>query len=179
MEKNFIMTAFGKDRPGIVADVTEVLYKNGCNLKDSTMTRLADEFTLIFLLSGQNDDLEERLSKECRRLEIEKGLSAFIRPVEIDQPEPTAGKIHIIDVEGLDHAGIVYNISKFLSDNKINIENLTSKRTFSPESGAGLYSMKIEVMVPAGVSLSDFEKGLDQVGNELNVDIMQYIKYIS
>lgn len=36
------MTAFGKDRPGIVADVSQVLYENGCNLEDSTMTLLAD-----------------------------------------------------------------------------------------------------------------------------------------
>jgi len=26
MEKKFIMTAFGKDRPGIVADVSQIIY---------------------------------------------------------------------------------------------------------------------------------------------------------
>ncbi|MDH3961719.1 MAG: amino acid-binding protein, partial [Desulfuromonadales bacterium] len=35
------MTAFGKDRPGIVADVTSVLYETGCNLEDSTMSMLS------------------------------------------------------------------------------------------------------------------------------------------
>ena len=40
MEQKFIMTAFSKDRPGIVADVTEVIYENGCNLEDSTMTNM-------------------------------------------------------------------------------------------------------------------------------------------
>jgi glycine cleavage system transcriptional repressor len=33
MEKKFIMTVFCKDRPGIVADVSQVIYENGCNLK--------------------------------------------------------------------------------------------------------------------------------------------------
>jgi glycine cleavage system transcriptional repressor len=171
MEKKFIMTAFGKDRPGIVADVAEVIYESGCNLEDSTMTRLADEFTLILLLSGQGDDLEEKLGKECRRLEIEKNLSAFIRSVEVDQPAPRPGNFHTIRVEGLDQAGIVYKTSKYLADNRINIENLTSKRAFSPESGGAIYKMKIDVLIPDTVSMNDFEKGLDRIENELHVDI--------
>ena len=70
MEKKFIMTAFCKDRPGIVADVSQVIYENGCNLEDSSMTSLSDEFAIILLLSGREEgDLEEQLSKGCRRLE--------------------------------------------------------------------------------------------------------------
>ena len=47
MEKKFILTAFSKDRPGIVADISEVIYENGCNLEDSTMTSMLDEFAII------------------------------------------------------------------------------------------------------------------------------------
>jgi formyltetrahydrofolate hydrolase len=47
MQQRFIMTAFGHDRPGIVADVTQILYENGCNLEDTSMTLLAGQFTLI------------------------------------------------------------------------------------------------------------------------------------
>ena len=54
MENRFIMTAFGQDRPGIVADVTRLLFENGCNLEDTTMTQLADEFTLILLFTSQD-----------------------------------------------------------------------------------------------------------------------------
>ena len=171
MEKNFIMTAFGKDRPGIAADVTGVIYESGCNLKDTTMTRLADEFTLILLFSSQEENLEEKLMRECRRLEIEKGLSAFIRPVGSGRRDPAGGSRHTIRVEGLDHAGIVNKVSRYLADNGVNIENLTSKRTFSPESGAALYAMKIEVLVPDTVAMDGFENGLDLIGAELNVDI--------
>ena len=171
MKKKFIMTAFGKDHPGIVADVAKVIYENGCNLDDSTMTRLEDEFTLILLLSGQGDNLKEQLHKECRRLEIEKKLSAFIRPVEVKRPVSRPGNMHTIHVEGLDQAGIVYKISKFLAENQINIENLTSKKTFSPESGGAIYQMEMEVLMPDTVSLDDAEKGLSRIENDLKVDI--------
>lgn len=46
MLKKLVLTTFCKDRPGIVADLSEVIYKNGCHLEDSTMTRLAGKFAV-------------------------------------------------------------------------------------------------------------------------------------
>lgn len=171
MEQQFIMTAFGKDRPGIVADVTEVIFENGCNVEDSTMTRLADEFTLILLLTGKGDDLESRLNKECRRLDIEKKLSAFIRPIDGEPPAAVAGRRGTINVEGLDQAGIIFKISRYLADNGVNIEHLDSRKSFSPESGAALYTVEIEVTIPESVDVDAFEKGLERIGDELNLDV--------
>jgi glycine cleavage system transcriptional repressor len=172
MEKKFIMTAFGEDRPGIVADVTQLIYENGCNLEDSTMTRLSDEFAMIFLFSGRGEDLEERLSKACRRLEREKGLSAFFKPVE-SQPgkRKKAFFTHTLHVEGIDHAGIVYNVSKYLAEHDINIANLSSRLRFSPESGTAIYTIEMQIEIPEGTSMENLEKGLVRVGDELYVDI--------
>ncbi len=172
MEKKFIMTAFSKDRPGIVADVTEVIYENGCNLEDSTMTSMLDEFAIILLFAGKGDHLEEHLSGDCRRLEKEKDITAFIRPVEAESREKQDYfTSKTIKVEGIDQTGIVFKISRFLANNHINIENLTSRRTTSPESGTALYFMEIKVQVPDSISLEQLENGLSQVGEELNLDI--------
>ena len=172
MEKKFIMTAFCKDRPGVVADVTQVIYENGCNLEDSTMTNILDEFAIILLFTGKGDSIEDRLLNDCRRLEREKGITAFIRPVEAkDREKPLPFFTKTISVEGIDQAGIVYKISRFLADNNVNIENLTSQRTISPESGTAIYSMEIKVQIPEKISLEQLEKGISQVGEELNLDI--------
>ena len=173
MEKKFIMTAFGKDRPGFVADISRVIYENGCNLEDSTMTGLADEFALIVLFSGREEGgLEEQLAIDCRRLEREKGISAFIRPVSSETSEPKeVFSSHTLHVEGLDQAGIVYNVSKYLADNNINIANLNSKIDYSPESGAAFYTMEIKIEISKGASLDNLEQGLAQIADELNVDI--------
>ena len=172
MEKKFIMTAFSKDRPGIVADLTEALYENGCNLEDTTMTSILDEFAIILLFSGKGEGLEERLLRDCRRLEKEKGITAFTRPVEVKEKKtqiPFFKKT--INVEGIDQTGIVYKVSRFLADNNINIENLVSQRITSPESGTAIYTMEIKVQVPEKFSLEQLEKGLSQVGEQLNLDI--------
>jgi glycine cleavage system transcriptional repressor len=173
VEKKFVMTAFCKDRPGIVADITETIFENGCNLEDSTMTSMLDEFAIILLLSGKGDGIEKQLIKDCRRLEREKGITAFLRSVEVkDKKSRKKFYTKAINVDGVDQSGIVYKVSRFLADNNINIENLTSRRLISPETGTAIYSMEIKVQVPEKISLEQLEKGLSQVGEELNVEII-------
>ena len=176
MLKKFVLTAFCKDRPGIVADISEVIYKNECNLEDSTMTNLAGEFAIILLFSplfaGKETDLEGKLSMECRRLEREKGITAFIRPVSHAERKSKADYYaKSLHVEGQDQAGIVYKVSRFLADNDINITSLNSEVKFSPESGTAIYSLSLSVEIPQNVSLQTVEQRLNQIGDQLNVDI--------
>lgn len=173
MEQKFILTAFGKDRPGIVAEITEIIYENKCNLEDSNMGRLADEFTLILLLTGNSkDDLQDRLSRECRRLEREKDIFCFIRPLDFQQPDNgNRNNLHTIEVEGVDQAGIVYKVARLLAAENINIETLNSKKKFSPNSGTAMYVMNITATLPKGMAVEAVDSKLDELANELHVDI--------
>jgi len=172
MTQRFIMTAFGKDRPGIAADVTEILFDNSCKLEGTSMTLLAGEFTLILLFTAGSADVADPLSKACRRLEMEKGISAFLRPLEPREATPTNGFFtRSLHVEGLDHSGIVYKISRFLSLKGVNIVDLRSSVKPSPESGTAMHVMDIRVQIPEGTAMALLEEGLFGVANELNVDI--------
>ena len=172
MDKKFMMTAFSKDRPGIVADITEVLFENRCNLEDSTMTKMLDEFVIILMFTGAGDGLEEQLVKDCRRLERDKGITAFIRSVEhAEKQKQIDFSPMTITVEGIDQTGIVFKVTRFLADNNINIDSLTTRRSISPESGTAMYFMEMKVEVPAKISAENLKKGLSRVGEELNLDI--------
>ena len=173
MDKKFIMTAFGKDRPGIVADVSQIIYENGCNLEDSTMTLLEDEFTIMLLFAGHEDGrLENNLLNDCRRLEKEKGITAYIRALrEVKTASKTAVSRHTIHVEGPDQAGIVYKTSRYLADNQVNIVNLITRMTQAPQSGQVIYTMDIDIEVPEGLSMEKLDEGLDRVRDELHLDI--------
>lgn len=172
MSNRFIMTAFGVDRVGIVADVTRLLYENNCNLEDTTMNLLADEFTLSMLFSSSDKDIENTLSRECRRLEMEKGISAFVRELA-SRKDACAPKCNTctLHIEGLDQAGIVYKTSEFLTSNSLNILNLNSTSKPSPQSGAPMYNMDIQVQVPDSLSIDQLEEELVQVADDLQVDI--------
>lgn len=172
MNKRYLMTAFGKDRIGIVADVTRLLYEYDCNLEDTIMNMLSDEFTLNLLFTSNNDDIEEQLSRECRRLELEKGISAFVRvSAEPEEKGADGTKECSLQIECLDQVGIVYKISRFLAEKKLNIKQLNSAVKPAPQSGGNFYCMDIHIQVPADVSLDQFEDDLGVVADELQVDI--------
>ena len=86
---------------------------------------------------------------------------------------PPAQEIYTqtIHVEGLDHAGIVFKVSRFLADNQINIRTLNSNVASSPESGAAIYQMRLLVDIPVKIPMDVVEKGLNDVGDQLHVDI--------
>lgn len=177
MRKRFIMTAFGKDRLGFIADVARVIYENGCSLEDSTMTNLSDEFAMIFLVEGEDEGpgsepLLNCLERECRRLEMERGISAFVRPITTGEPDRRkAAQSYTLHVEGLDQAGIVYKISRYLADNGVNITHFESKSSPSPQTGAAMYTIRLTIEVPEEKDFNMIEEGLTEIGNELNVDI--------
>lgn len=172
MQSRYIMTAFGKDRPGIVADVTQLLYESNCNLEDTTMSMLSDEFTINLLFSSNDNNIVQTLVEKCRDLEQQKSISAFIRPLKerriASQESSSCCTIH---VEGMDQAGIVYKISQFLSANALNIVDLKSTMKATPESGTALYLMDIHIQVPDSSSREAFEEALNLVAEELNVEI--------
>ncbi len=173
MAMKYIVSAYGKDRPGIVADVTQVLYENGCNLEDTRMTNLSGEFSLMVLIScpgGQ--DISPTLSTAFSKLKEDKGITAYLRPVQSQEPTTMTPVIrHTLHVEGLDQTGIVYRISRFLADRAINIADLTSTITHAPESGAPIYTMQLLIETGKDTDMVEFESNIGRLAEELHVDI--------
>jgi len=109
MRHHFILTAVGRDRPGIVADLAEMVFELGCNLEDSSMVNLGSEFATMVLLSGMGEDLGGRLHLACKHLEYEKGMTIFIKPIEegATLASPPGGRPFRLRTMGEDKAGIV------------------------------------------------------------------------
>ncbi|MFC1888436.1 glycine cleavage system protein R [Thermodesulfobacteriota bacterium] len=176
MEKKsfFAISAIGKDRPGIVADITEMVYECGCNLEDSSMTILRGYFALLLLLSSHDRDIENRLSASCKRLEWEKKLTIFFAPITEAESSLKATDRRIeyeLQTTGLDKAGIVYKISRLLADHGINVIDLNTKVAPSPQSGTPLYTMKIHMKVPPEIEESALREELNRLEEDLSVEI--------
>ena len=73
---HFALTIIGRDRPGIVAKVTEILYRLGCNIADSSCTILGGQFAMILILS--NPDMHDQVDFDSAFAPLEAdGLSVF------------------------------------------------------------------------------------------------------
>ncbi len=174
MKQWFALSAIGKNRPGIVADLSELIYECDCNLEDSSMTVLGSEFAVLLLLSGQSDSIAERLSTACKRLEWEKRLTVFFRPLDEDPTTAShsaANRIFRLQATGADKAGIVARVSRCLANEGISIRQMDTQSRPEPESGTPIYTMKIEMVVPETVAEDSLREQLDTIGSELYVDL--------
>ncbi len=119
----FMVTLAGKDRPGIVAQVTGALYEAGCNLGETSMMRLGGNFGV--LLMAQTDKGAAELEAALRPVADELGLSLHLEPVDPQlhrHPEPDV----CITVHGADRAGIVAQVTRAAADAGLNILDLES-----------------------------------------------------
>lgn len=174
MRRWFALSAIGRDRPGIVADLAELIYECDCNLEDSRMTILGSEFAVLLLLSSADADVERRLGAGCKRLEWEKRLTVFFRPLDGELPaQPVAphGAAMECVVSGVDKAGIVARVARTLADQRVNITDLHAQSRPEPESGTPIYTLRMRIVVPRDVDRRALRTRLEQVASELRVDL--------
>jgi len=174
MRRWFALSAIGRDRPGIVADLAELIYECDCNLEDSSMTILGSEFAVLLLLSCEGEDVERRLTAGCKRLEWERRLTVFFRPLEGDGPPRPAGvpgSPMECAVTGVDKAGIVARVARVLAGHGVNITALNTQSRPEPESGTPIYTMRIQMIVPRIVDRQALRVQLERVAAELRVDL--------
>jgi glycine cleavage system transcriptional repressor len=174
MKRWFALSAIGRDRPGIVADLAELIYECDCNLEDSSMTILGSEFAVLLLLTGDAQDVEARLSAACKRLEWEKRLTVFFRPLE--GAPLTFGVSHHarpfeLQAVGVDKAGIVARVARCLAEHTINITQMSTASRPEPGTGTPIYHMQIRMDVPQGVDERALRHALDAVAAALNIDL--------
>jgi glycine cleavage system transcriptional repressor len=174
MKKWYALSAIGRDRPGIVADLAELIYECDCNLEDSSMTILGGEFAVLLLLSGQGVDTERLLSAACKRLEWEKRLTVFFRPLEGEPARYGAGERTVpyeLQATGVDKAGIVARVARCLADHGINITHMETRSRPEPGSGTAIYTMQIRMDVQDAVGVPALRERLERIADELHIHI--------
>lgn len=167
--KRFALTAIGRDRPGIVAAVTKALYENNCNIEDSSMTILEDEFAIILIMSAPGDIDKNSLSRGIKLVEKAMGLTVHLKEIPKEPAQRGPQSNYIITLHGADRAGIVYKTAAALSERGINITDLETKTLESGDKN--IYIMLMEVFLPAGVDLKAVEAELKGLGESLGVTI--------
>src|SRR3989441_981377 len=146
-----MLTAFGQDRPGIVVALAEGLYHLGCNIEDTCMTRLRDEFAMMLLVrlpAGlAPDQVPDRLTPKTGPLR----LTVLCREVSMQTAtrSPTTQTPNVmLSVYGADRPGIVAAVARVGADNGGNITGPNRRKTCTP--GSTVYAIVLEIHVPGG-----------------------------
>jgi glycine cleavage system transcriptional repressor len=159
------ITAIGRDRPGIVAAVTKVLFEQGCNLADCAMTMLSGQFAMIMLLEAPGELTPENLEQALRGVETSLGLSIDVYEAS-GGPAPAPARPHVISLYGADHPGIVYRVAAELAARQINVTDLMSRIM-----GDNVYTVILDIDLPAELDAEVLAEDLERIAGELGVDL--------
>lgn len=163
---SFALAAIGRDRPGIVAAVAEVLYEQGCNVEDSSMTLLRGNFSMMLVLASPEgttaQGLQDALGPACR----EMGLTFSVLDVEdtADVPHPT----HVLTVYGGDRPGILYRVTRQLASAGVNITDLNSRLV---GLDTPVYALMLELALPEEADAETLRAELVRTAEQLGVDV--------
>lgn len=167
-----VISGIGPDRPGIVAALSEILFRYNCNIEDSTMTRLAQEFAVILLVSAPGEFPMEALRADFAALEASHDMLILIKPApELVGPGASdSGKPYMVSVAGQDRSGITLRVSRMLADLDVNITDLNAQIIVGEEGP--VYIMMVEVELPERPeSENTVRAALRELADELGVDI--------
>ncbi|MDA3903161.1 MAG: amino acid-binding protein [Desulfuromusa sp.] len=168
--QHFALTIIGRDRPGIVSQVTEILYQGGFNIADSSCSILGGQFSMILIISNPEISSKEEFSETFNPLE-EKNLSVYIRTLKPggEIRSNLEGELCMISVYGADKPGIVYQVAKELGDRSINITDLNTKLVGDKQNP--VYVMMLEAMLPENTEIEEVESWMKELKQKLQVDI--------
>ena len=170
MKKYTILFLMGKDRPGIVDDVSTFLFDKGANIEDSRMAVMGGCFSIMMLFSCSVAELEKVRTglSALNALGFETSLHSAQAPEAVLDPR----KSHLkLSVTSMDHPGIVKEVVRILRRYDVNIRAMNTETKSAPLSGAPIFSMMLEGVLPGGRQVSMVRKDLTTLAFEMNMDL--------
>ncbi len=166
-----IITVLGKDRPGIIAQITTILYHLGCNLENANQMILQNQFAGFFIVEKPSeltlDQMDQTIQDKC----LGQGLTIHINPLEGNGSgvEDSRGEIFLITTIGPDQKGLVARFSGIIASFNANIVNL--KAVFKGGSDPSANVMSYQVCIYPEVDAPGLFRALKEKAAELNLDI--------
>jgi glycine cleavage system transcriptional repressor len=173
MQRWFVLSAIGRDRPGLVAELAQLIYDCDANLEDSRMTILGTDFAVILLCSSSDEQSGDRLAVGAKRLERDHGLTILLRHLE-DGPRPAipapGTRLYRVEAAGEDRAGIVAHMCRVLAERGVNITDLESRSRPGP-GGSPHYELSMSVEIPEALDTRQLREALEEEADRLVVDV--------
>ena len=168
MRKQLVLTASGRDQVGVVDEMTELLLKWEGNVESSRMVRLGGDFAMLMFVTAPEEKIEG-LRSALAEVHYAK-YDVHTRLSEVETVEESAAMPCAITVLGADHMGIVHQVARYLSEQGINMETMTTEVVAAPMSGTPLFTMSAVVRVPPQLEIADLREALAFIADELGVE---------
>ncbi|MGE0199445.1 MAG: glycine cleavage system protein R [Candidatus Melainabacteria bacterium] len=169
-QQQVIITGAGPDHPGIVAELTGLLSRHGCNIEDTSMTILGSHFAMLILATLPDDITAETLRPDLSAVEKKAGIELALYPAgQQNQPVASGSRLpYLITVSGNDRTGITAEAARLLADHQVNITDLNAQ--VIPGEEGPVYILMMESLVPDTLPISELQNVLKALGQRLGVE---------
>lgn len=169
--RKLIISVLGKDRPGIIATVTKVIFEQDFNIEDVSQTILQNQFSGSFIASGPQDVSGSDLLAALEKNTAEFNLHFHVRDLGTEGITWTSCQCDqfIITTRGPDRKGLVANITALLAAHNVNVTQLQAvfRGASNPERNIMIY----EVDIPVDTDIQALRQALSDKAQELNLQI--------
>lgn len=153
----YVITSFGRDRKGIVNEVTAAVLAARGNVEESRMARLRGDFTITMLVSFVRDQSDvDAFKSDLASIE---GVTTSVRASSEDEDRDGAAKTvsthRRVLLRGNDFPGITHAFTRVLFDRDVNIESMTTDTAPAPFGTERLFLVDALVRLSAGAASID------------------------
>lgn len=161
----------GRDCPGIVANVSQTLGDNRCNITQLTQSILGGEFAAIFIVEAPDettiDQLRDNLEKELRGQSHD--ISVLVRHAADGCWENSRHcEPYVVTTDGPDGPGLIAAMARVFSRHGINIESLKAVLGHGSKNHA---LFVFEVKVPDEEDLGRLRREIQSAGRMKNLSV--------
>lgn len=168
-----IISVLAKDKAGIIARVTKVLYTHDANLEDISMTNLESELGMMMVVSFKNQSSRNAVKKQLKALEAKASMQISFKDLQrrlTPKKADTSTQKYLLTAAGTDRTGIVYKVSQLFAKHKLNITDLNSQ-ILKPKNSSEIYVLVLEVDVPKRFAHKKLRDEQQELAEELQIDI--------
>jgi glycine cleavage system transcriptional repressor len=131
MSKQFVISVMSKDRPGIIADITTVIYNLGGDLADLNQSVLGGYFTMILIAEFDKQVTADALFAGFSDINSDTGIEANIKEIKVEfelEKEGLPLETFVVTAQGKNRKGLVKILGDFFFKRKINVLDLVTAR---------------------------------------------------
>lgn len=169
MGKQLVISVMSKDRHGIIADITAVIYDLGGDLADLNQSVLGGYFTMLLIAEFDESTRLEDLSSAFSLVQSETKIEVIIREMDITlevERNRTQRDIYLVTAQAVNRTGLVKTMGNLFYSNNINVMDLVTTREKNK------YTMIFQVDLKNVPSLEGFRHDLNKLADQEGMTVV-------
>lgn len=159
----------------VILQLLKHIKVSGCNISESRFTVLGEKLAVMLFLGGSWNEIA-KMEDSLTKLEGEFNTRILHERTTMPEQEGKAMP-YAVDVVGLDQPGVILEITEFMTNSNLSVQDLNSNMYRASTTGAKMFSLHMTINIPLDTSIAAIRSDFIDFCDRLNLDaIMEPVK---